>query len=81
LTSLLRPRRTASTVFPEAKGGAGVAQETETAWSREEAHRTGKAEEAEEDLARQVDAISKHGGRGERHGQRLVVDGGRGLDG
>lgn len=56
LTALLRPRRTASTGVPEAKGGAGVAQETETAWRREDAHRTSKAEETEEDLARQVDA-------------------------
>lgn len=50
------PAATASTGVPEAKGGAGVAQETETAWRREDAHRTSKAEETEEDLARQVDA-------------------------
>jgi Putative undecaprenyl diphosphate synthase len=64
LTALLRPRRTASTEVPEAKGGESVAQETETGWRREDAHRTSKAEETEEDLARQVDETSEHSGRG-----------------
>ena len=41
------------------------AEETETAWSRKEAHRTGKAEEAKENVTRQVDANSEHSGRGQ----------------